>query len=349
MTERKYRFEKPRNPRQHLEALYEELSFSKRGYNDIRPTETLKDYVAELLKEAREVKRQREYEKEAEERDKSWAVGALAVLASVLIIVGMSRQGSWLDDYLFPIRLWAIGFAAVFVGVSIERSSFFTRLWAYGFTKLTASIAVSALVVFSTGKASSLINGVFPVDASALPFTRAIVAGLLAFEYAYPLLLVVAVFAAIHTLVLFGWVKLKLSGEGKYYEPPIQSVAFLLLSTVVLVSYAKWVNKDFSNEAWPAKVYRLAHLLDFDVNYKCTNIPTGFSVVFLGPDHSRVLLDQNNPQTEDIESFVDAGTSRQTDIPQRFHVLSCETRTQVTDGENGAGMSGISPADAPVQ
>ncbi|WP_059933424.1 hypothetical protein [Burkholderia ubonensis] len=349
MTERKYRFDRPRNPRQHLEALYEELSFSERGYNDSRRTETLKDHVGELLNEARRAKRQREYEKEAEERDKSWAVGTLAVLAAVLMFVGMSRQGSWLDDYLFAIRLWAIGFAVVFVGVSIERSSFFTRLWAYGFTKLTASIAVSAVVVFSTGKASSLINGVFPVDASALPFTRAIVAGLLAFEYAYPLLLVVAVFAAIHALVLFGWVKLKLSGEGEYDGPPIQSVAFLLLSAVVLVSYAKWVNKDFSNEAWPAKVYRLAHLLDFDAKYECTNIPKGFSVVFLGPDHARVLLDQNSPQTEDMESFLGAGTSGQTDIPQRFHVLSCETRTQFTDGENATGMSGTSRADAAAQ
>ncbi|MEK6354962.1 MAG: hypothetical protein V4796_15770 [Burkholderia cenocepacia] len=156
MTERKYRFDRPRNPRQHLEALYEELSFSEREYRDSRPTETLKDHVAELLREARRAKQQRENEKEAEERDKSWAVGAVAVLAVVLLLVGMSRQGSWLDEYLFSIRLWATGFAAVFLGVSIERSSFFTRLWAYGFTKLTASIAVSALVVFSTGKASSL-------------------------------------------------------------------------------------------------------------------------------------------------------------------------------------------------
>ncbi|MBB5471080.1 hypothetical protein HDG32_007235 [Paraburkholderia sp. CI2] len=349
MTERKYRFEAPRNSRQHLEALYEELSFSEREYNNSRPTETLKDHVAELLHEARVAKRQRKDEKEAEERDKSWAVSALAVLAAILMFVGMSRQGSWLDDYLFVIRLWAIGFAAVFVGVSIERSSFFTRLWAYGFTKLTASIAVSALVVFSTGKASSLINGVFPVDASALPFTRAIVAGLLAFEYAYPLLLVVAVFAAIHALVLFGWVKLKLSGEGKYNEPPIQSVAFLLLSAVVLMSYAKWVNRDFSNEAWPAKIYRLAHSLDFDVKYECTNIPKGFSVVFLGPDHAHVLLDQNNPQSEDIESFVDAGASEQTDIPQRFRVLLCEAETRLPDGEKGTGMSGISPADDAAQ
>lgn len=62
MTERKYRFDRPRNPRQHLEALYDELSFSERGYNDSRRTETLKDQVGELLNEARRAKRQREYE-----------------------------------------------------------------------------------------------------------------------------------------------------------------------------------------------------------------------------------------------------------------------------------------------
>ncbi|WP_144030103.1 MULTISPECIES: hypothetical protein [unclassified Burkholderia] len=309
----------------------------------------MKDHVAELLREARRAKQQRENEKEAEERDKSWAVGAVAVLAVVLLLVGMSRQGSWLDEYLFSIRLWATGFAAVFLGVSIERSSFFTRLWAYGFTKLTASIAVSALVVFSTGKASSLINGVFPVDASALPFTRAIVAGLLAFEYAYPLFLVVALFAAVHALVLFGWVRLKLSGEGRYDGPPVLSVAFLVLSAFVLASYAKWVHKDFSDEAWPAKVYRLAHLLDFDAKYECTNIPKGLSVVFLGPDHARVLLDPNAPQTEDIESFVDARISGQTDIPQQFPVLPCETEVRPPNRESGAAVSETSPANAAAQ
>jgi hypothetical protein len=165
---------------------------------------------------------------------------------------------------------------------------------------------------------------VFPVDASALPYTRAIVTGVLAFKYSYPLLGVVGLFALFHALNAAAWIKKKLTGKGAYENIPLMSIAFLILSLAILVYFTRWVNKDFSDQAWPAKIYRLAHLLDFNSKYECTNLPKGLSVVFLGPNHARVLVDTSSAQTSDVKSFVDAGLSSQISMPQRFYVLPCD-------------------------
>jgi hypothetical protein len=328
MAAPKYRYEKPKNVDQYLEAVYEELSLSPRENGRYRSNETLKDHVAALLDHAKSTEWQRKNEKETESYAVTWALGALAALTAMFLANGFVKSGdwTWLDHHRFTMRLWGITFAAVFVGVSIERSSFFKSVWAFGFTKLVASLAVSALIIFSTGKASSLINSVFSVDASALPFTRAIVAGLLAFQYSYPLLIVVAVFAILHALHAVEWISLKFSGKGEYKAPPLQSIAFLSLSLVILFSFTRWVNKDFSDEMWPAKVYRLAHVLDFNSKYECVNLRKGLSVVFLGAEQARVLVDMNKAQTNDMESFVDGSISSDVEVPQQFYVVPCEPR-----------------------
>lgn len=333
MVDRKYRFKQPTKPLEHLEALYEELSLSPVEANNFRPTATLKDHVAAVLAYLQQSELRRKDEKDDESNSVDWALGAVAILSTIFLFNGAlgSKDWAWLDNHRFAIRLWGVAFAALFVGLSIERSSFFKSLWTFGFTKLVASIAVSALIVFSTGKASSLINGVFPVDASALPYTRTIVAGLLAFQYSYPLLIVIAIFAALHGLNALQWLRSKFSNDDSYELPPLQSIAFLILSIVILFISTRWVNNDFSEEGWSAKVYRLAHVLDFDANYQCANVPVGLSVIFLGPDHSRVLVDLSNAQTNDIESFVDGSISRRVVVPRQFYIVPCEL-TPVAQG-----------------
>lgn len=322
MSERKYQYKKPKKADEHIEALYEELSLSSFDVSG----KTLKDYVRELVTEMRRLEWRRTTDKKGASYRVSCALGGLAILAIISLALSFGKPSgwAWLDDSRFMIQLWGIAFSIIFVGVSIERSSFFNSLWKFGFTKLVASIAISALVVFSTGKASLLINEVFPVDASALPFTRAIVAGLLAFQYSYSLLVVVGVFAFLHMLMIVGWIRWQFSEKTNYEDMPILSMATLFLSLVILLIFTKWVNKDFSTEMWPAKIYRLAHALDFNSRYECRNLPKGVSVIFLGPDQSRVLVDINNIKTSDLESFVNKHKSNQVSVSQRYFILPCE-------------------------
>lgn len=324
MSERKYRFRKPSTPDQHLEAIYEEMSLSP-VENDRRPTQTLKDHVVALFGHAKEVESKRLSVDSYESYSINWALGALAVLACLFLWVSITKadKGDWLYQHHFALRLWGMAFAAVFLGVSIERNSFFKRLWLFGFTKIVASVAVSALIIFSTGKASSLMNAVFPVDASALPLTRAIVTGLLAFHYLTPLLGVVVLFAIFHALNAADWISLKWSSKDTYKSPPLQSAAFLILSIVVLSFVTRWVYDDFSESAWPAKIYRLAHVLEFNSKYECKNLRKGLSVVFIGQDQARVLVDTQAVKTDDLESFVDRRLSSQIEVSKQFYVLPC--------------------------
>ncbi|MEN7432371.1 hypothetical protein VA599_16635 [Chromobacterium sp. TRC.1.1.SA] len=326
MADRKYRYKNPENHNECIIAIYEELTATpKKNYYD-RPTETLKDYTIAILEKMKEAESRRTYDLEREVNATSWALGALAMLGLVFLANGFSdaNDWEWLSNHRFAIKLWGIAISASFIGVSIERSSFFKNLWSFGVTKVIASLAVSVLFVFSSGKAGSLINSVFPVDASALPFTRAITAGLLAFQYTYPLLIVVALFAFFHAINTVTWLKMKLTGKGKYELPPVQSFAFLILSIAVLLFVSRWVNQDFSDTAWPAKIYRLAHTLDFNSKYECTNLRQGLSVVFLGADHSRVLVDVTSAQTDSLESFVDSKLSGEVIMPGKFYVLPCD-------------------------
>jgi len=324
MTERKFQYQQPKNTVEHVEAIYEEFCCSPR-HNDRKPVETLKDHVVALLAHSKHIEWQRKFDKEAENDSIQFSLFVLAFVAIVFLLNGWSDSDDWewLTNHRFALRLWGVAFAAVYIGVSIERSSLFRRLWSFGFTKLVASIAISALLIFSTGKASSLINAVFGIDASAFPFTRAYISGILAFQYSSPLLVVVAIFAIFHALDVAGFIKSKFYSGYDYDLPPWQSVVFLVLAIAVLFFSWRWINRDFSEAAFPAKIYRLAHVLDFNSRHSCVNIKEGVSVVFIGPDQSKVLVDVSGVQTEDIESFVNPSVSSNVAIPKTFFLLPC--------------------------
>lgn len=325
MKKRKFEFEPPKNTDELIEAIYEELCITPKAGNT-KQVETLKDYVTELLAQSKYVERERKYAKDSESFSISFALGTFAVVSLVFLLSGWSdsRDFEWLNNHRFAVRLWGVAFAAVFIGVSIERSSLFKRLWSFGFTKVVASVAVSALLVFCTGKASSLINSVFGVDASVFPLTRAYLTGLLAFQFSSPLLIVVALFALFHAFDVVGYLKSKFKEDCLYDLPPWNSFAFLILAIVLLIFSWQWINRDFSAPALPRKTYRLAHLLDFNSRHSCINIKDGVSVVFVGSDHSKVLVDTSNVQTEDIESFVNRTISDNVEIPERFYFLPCQ-------------------------
>jgi len=322
MNKRKYKDKKPENTTERIEAIYEEFVESPQK-GDYKPVETLKDFVSSLLTHVKSVERNKGYEKKTNELSQKatvWALFALSVLA-FLFSIG-NRNWDWLNNHRFAVILCGVAFAVMYVGVCLERSLFFKHLWKFGFIKVFTSILLSALVVFSTGKASSVINSVFGIDASAFPYTRAYVTGILVFKYASPLLTVVVLFATVHVVFIFIWVKSK----GNDYElPPFDSIAFLLLSLIILCTSWYILNRYFSDKELPNKVYILAHSIDFNSKYRCANISTGMNVIFVGPDQLRVLVDVNKIEIDDIESFLK--DSSQVNIPEKFYLLPCDTAT----------------------
>lgn len=325
MKDRKFKYQRPQNTTERLEAIYDELHESA-PINNEKQLDTLKDHVVALLAHIRKIEQRKENEKEDAELSLRFTLGVFAFIASVLLFNGFQDQSDWewLNNNRFSIRLWGVGLSAVFIGVLIERTSFIMRLWSFSFTKIITSIAVSALIIFCTGKASSLINFLFGVDASVFPYTRAFLTGLLVFQYLSPLLLIVVIFLISHSFNIIGYIKSLNSSGYAYTRLPLLSIAFFMLGSMVLMFSWHWINYDFSEKAIPAKIYRLAHSLDFNSRHSCTNIPNNVSVVFVGPDQSKVLVDINNVQTEDMESFINRRISDNVEIPKKFFFLPCQ-------------------------
>jgi hypothetical protein len=322
----KFRFRSPQNTEERIEAIYDELSSSPRLRNGTKPVDTLKDAVGALLQRARDWERASVEAAEKITNEKNWALGALAALAAVFLFNGWSgsRDWEWLNQNRFAVRLWGVAFAAVYVGVSIEQTSFFRSLWSFAFTKLVASISFSALLLFSTGKASSLVNGVFGVDASAFPFTRAFMAGFVAFDYLSIFLIVVAAFAIAHALNAIGFIHSRFNKGVSYSRAPWSSLVFLSIALAFLLFSWRWLGTDFSEAELPTKTYRLARLLDFNSKHLCSNLPPGISVVYIGPEQARVLVDTTEVVTSDVESFVNRDFSDQVRIPEKFYLLPCQ-------------------------
>jgi hypothetical protein len=323
MAERRFKYAEPKNTDERIEAIYEEFRSTSRQINTTE-VDTIKDHLAALLSALRKNEFTRELERESETHSMSHALGILGFISLLLLLTGYrgSEDIEWIQHNQFTLLLWGIACGAVFVGVSIERSSLIRLIWSFGFTKIAASLAVSALLIFASGKASALINNVFGVDASALPYTRAYMTGLLTFQYVSPLLALIAFFALFHALDAIGYIKSYFFGNAKYQLPPWNSFAFLIITVSVLLFSWHWLYKDFSPTALPAKVYRLAHMLDFNARHTCSNLPPSVNVIYLGLDHGRVLIDPISVETNSIQSFIDS-TMSDIKIPNSFAVHTC--------------------------
>lgn len=314
-----FKFKKPSNKDEYLAAIYEEISENENSNSGDR---TLKTYVYEILERRRKEDRKRKDESEQKDFNISWSLGFLAFVALVLIINGSreSHDFNWLQQNSFTIKIWGIALATLYIGVSIEKFSIFRNLWQFGFTKAVVSIAISGLLVFSTGKAAGSINSVFGVDASAFPFTLTFTSSLFFFHYVLPFLALVGVVAIFFALDALGYIKSKFSEDRNYELPPVHSFVFPILATILLVVFWGWSKNDLGEEVLPSKIYKLAHMLDFNSKNECANIRAEVPVVYLGSSQSTVLADVKATTVENLKSFFE----REIDVPKRFYRLNCD-------------------------
>lgn len=322
MNERKYRYKKAKNTKEHIEAIYEDLTYSsKEGYYK---NKTLKDYLSDILSILNSSKAEHERKILSEEFSIDSSLTLLAFIS--FFIICLAREGnewSWFSNYQYSVKLFGIILSFIYIGISIERTSFFKTIWKFGFTKFIISITISALIVFCTSKASEFINIVFNVDASVFPYTRAYMTGLLVFQYTSPFLIIIALFSILHSLNIWQYIQYQRKKRDNYEEPPISSIIFLILSIIFLYFSYQWVNYDFSEAEYPHKVYRLAHNLDFNSKHPCSNIDENTRVIFLDSQYNKVLIDENSVQTKNLESFVNKDKSY-VFIPNKFKIVSCK-------------------------
>lgn len=322
MNERKYRYEKAKNTKEHIEAIYEDLTYSSK--ENYYTNKTLKDYLSDILS----ILKSNEKADELKKRRGEFSINSSLILLALIsfCMICSAREGnewSWFSNYQYLVKLFGIILSFIYIGISIERTSFFKTVWKFGFTKFIISIAISALIIFCTSKASEFINIVFHVDASVFPYTRAYMTGLLVFQYTSPFFIIIIFFSLLHSLNIWQYIQYLRKKIDNYEEPPILSIIFLVLSIIVLSFSYHWLTYDFSETEYPYKVYKLAHNLDFNPKHPCSNIDENTKVIFLDSQYSKVLIDENSVQTRNLESFVNKDQSG-IPIPKKFNIVSCK-------------------------
>ena len=286
---------------------------------------TLSTYLDEILGT---LKFQEKSLKEKEEKDQfhiSYLFGFLAFLSLSLITNGSQDHPdfSWIDNNKFALKLWGVSLATIYLGVSVERLTFFRPLWGYTITKVAVSVAFSLLLVFCTGKAAGIINSVFGIDASAFPFTLTFTTALILFNYLIPVIFILAIVGFVHLFIVVAWFNSYLKKkETTLYEVPGNSIFFVILCGIVVYFGMKWSNDNFSYEAMPQKVYLLAHKLDFNSKNECENIDDNTPVIFIGNSQGVVLADRKSHEIPSVEWFFESDIQ----VPNNFYRINCDLK-----------------------
>ena len=315
--------------RSHLAAIAQEMRASPDGRR-MSSHRTIKELLIDLvglMQKAHHEKRRDGWTEKLQEKS---ALLVFGVLCAVTMLAANSRSSdfSWLDDHRAFFRTLSIGMSAVYVGVAIERMGIVAVIWRYQIAKFVASLAVSVLVVYSAGRASSIINGIFAIDAGAFPYSRAMLAGWIAFSMAVkPLLWLVGVFAVGHGGAIAMWFfqPQKVGGPLSSIKPgfPWQSVLVIILSLIVLGNAYGWFYRSLSEDQLPAKVYQLARTLDFNARHACVNLPEKAPVIYIGPDQRRVLVDERLDPVLTFGEFVNSPVQAEDNPPEVFKVQDC--------------------------
>jgi hypothetical protein len=325
----KYLYREPRRSREHLEAISFELRGTAKNGKSRGPRSTIQDHLAEIVSLAREAALERKWAPMKVKMAETSALYALAIICGFITWYGSGHAASgwdWLDAHRFALKTWGVALSAVFVGIHVERTGLASVVWRYSVTKFLASIGLSALVIYSAGRAASVVNGVFGIDAGALPYTRTLLTGWIAFTHlAWPLMLIVGLIWAWHLFIVLAyfWYRARPSDDASSPTFSWHSLGVVIMTAVVFGNISVWLFRTLDDTQLPTKVYQLARILDFNGKHTCTNLPPRASVVFIGPDQNKVLIDSNSQATPGLEEFFGREASEWETPPERFAVIDC--------------------------
>ncbi|WP_379059108.1 hypothetical protein V6M93_01410 [Pectobacterium brasiliense] len=242
------------------------------------------------------------------------------------IIRSAGSDIDWVREHTLSFRLWGVALCAIFVGVSLERSSLVSSLWRFTVTKVLLSIVLSGLVIYARGQAGIHVNAVFHVDASALPITLLFTTGLMVFKLLLPFIIVVAaIMFLVNSFFMAAWFKNKFGG-GDSELPLLQPVLCVLVSSVLLYHGWLWPSDQLSDTRVSEKIYLLAHALDFNDSHQCANVPADRPVVFLGNVQDAVLVAPYQLEDFDFATFFEASVN----VPHQFMRMRCEYKPAQT-------------------
>jgi hypothetical protein len=223
----------------------------------------------------------------------------------------------------------------MFAAASMERSLPISRILKFNSVKVLCALIFSASVIYASSQASGLLNSIFLIDGSNLPYSRAILAAIFFLKMCTPFLFVLAGFALVHGIVVWSAAR----DKEDVFLFPWNSVMFLISSLLVAGNFWWLTHAAFGDEQIRSKAYKLAHYLDFSDAAYCVNSRSqedsqDESYLFFGQDQSKVLIDKKLSIQESFEQFVKKRSAiDNVYIPSKYRVVSCAPLPEVVHSE----------------
>ncbi|UVK99474.1 hypothetical protein [Pseudomonas sp. B21-048] len=304
---------------QRLERIHHELSGSERDLSSKSPR-SLKYHVQDIQRRLSDWLSERRDQQDKQRHDLLRAMVVIGVIGVILAITRSAASDmAWVREHTLAFRLWGVSLCLIFVGVLVERSSVVRSLWSFAITKFLLSLILSGVVFYARGRAAGYINGVFHVDASALPITLILTTGLVLFKLLVPFVLIIAaLILALHALRIISWVYHQRVGEmtGDF----LFSMLCSAVAGVILFFGWSWPSDQLSDTRIPEKVYLIAEALDFNLRHECANVDPERPVIFLGAGQESVLVAPYRLEDFDFATFFETRVT----VPTHFVREKCE-------------------------
>lgn len=265
----------------------------------------------QIIKDIRDavlfIKNESESEKYNEQLNSSITLNTLAIVAILIFIFSTSNSSDseFLETLKLPAYIISIMLSTIWIGINIERTLMFKELWKFKTTKIILSLSFTGLIVYCTAEASAIINDVFNIDPSFFPFTRSFLVAYLFFKKISILVYLLAIVGVVCIINIISYFKLKWDGNSDV-SFPIGALIYIIFTCIFSYFALGWVYSNFNDDVLNKKVYSLAHQLDFNKKNPCSNLQDfEVSVIFLGPNQEKVLVDFNKEEMLTASSFLE--------------------------------------------
>ncbi|EKP5434380.1 hypothetical protein P3N87_004627 [Salmonella enterica] len=265
----------------------------------------------QIIKDIRDavlfIKNESENKKYNEQWNSSITLNTLAIVAILIFIFSTSNSSDseFIETLKLPAYIISIMLSTIWIGINIERTLMFKELWKFKTTKIILSLSFTGLIVYCTAEASAIINDVFNIDPSFFPFTRSFLVAYLFFKKISILVYLLAIVGVVCIINIISYFKLKWNGNSDV-RFPIGALIYIIFTCIFSYFVLGWVYSNFNDDVLNKKVYSLAHQLDFNKKNPCSNLQDfEVSVIFLGPNQEKVLVDFNKEEMLTASSFLE--------------------------------------------
>jgi hypothetical protein len=265
----------------------------------------------QIIKDIRDtvlfLKREKENKKYNEQWGSSIALNTLAIVAILIFIFSTpnSSDSEFIETLKLPAYIISIMLSTIWIGINIERTLIFKELWRFKTAKIIVSLSFTGLIVYCTAEASAIINNVFNIDPSFFPFTRSFLVAYLFFKKISILVYLLAIVGIFCIINIISYFKSKWDGNSDI-EFSFGALIYIFFTCIFSYFALGWVGSNFNDDVLNRKVYSLAHQLDFNKKNPCSNLKdVEVSVIFLGPNQDKVLVDFNKEEMLTASSFLE--------------------------------------------